>query len=234
MGYLDNSSITVDAILTKKGREMLARNDGSFNISHFALADDEIDYNLFNLNHPNGSQYSGEAIENMNLIEAIPDENHIMRHKLISLQGVSMIPYITLSEAGNQSNFTLVKGLNQQATLTAQTFNKDGSVTANTESHYIFRISDGRLVQSFTGAGGANTTSATEVSGVQLTPFTVTVRGTSLNLTSIGTTSVFGSNSGLTTTITVIGGETGANITVPFTVTVSGTDTGASAVPSNY
>ena len=71
MGYLDNTSITVDAILTKRGRELLARGDGSFNITQFALADDEIDYTLFNENHPNGSQYYGEAIENLPLLEAI-------------------------------------------------------------------------------------------------------------------------------------------------------------------
>ena len=35
MGYLDNSSITVDAILTKKGRELLSKNDGS--IVYFEL-----------------------------------------------------------------------------------------------------------------------------------------------------------------------------------------------------
>ena len=68
MGYLDNTSITVDAILTKKGRELLARNDGSFQITQFALADDEIDYSMFNENHPNGTQYAAEAIENMALI----------------------------------------------------------------------------------------------------------------------------------------------------------------------
>ena len=44
MGYLNNQVITVDAILTKKGRELLAKNDGSFRITQFALADDEIDY----------------------------------------------------------------------------------------------------------------------------------------------------------------------------------------------
>ena len=44
MGYLDNTSITVDAILTKRGRELLSRNDGSFKITQFALSDDEIDY----------------------------------------------------------------------------------------------------------------------------------------------------------------------------------------------
>jgi len=78
MGYLNNSSIIVDAILTKKGRELLARQDGSFKITQFALGDDEIDYTLFNENHPNGSQYSGEGIENMQIIEAFPDDNNIM------------------------------------------------------------------------------------------------------------------------------------------------------------
>ena len=42
MGYLNNVTVTVDAILTKKGRELLARNDGSFAITQFSLADDEI------------------------------------------------------------------------------------------------------------------------------------------------------------------------------------------------
>ena len=72
MGYLDNSSITVDAILTKVGRQLLARNDGSFKITQFALGDDEIDYMLFNETHRNGTQYAAEAIENMPLIEAMP------------------------------------------------------------------------------------------------------------------------------------------------------------------
>ena len=48
MGYLDSSTITVDAILTKRGRELLALNDGSFKITQFALGDDEIDYTMFN------------------------------------------------------------------------------------------------------------------------------------------------------------------------------------------
>ena len=67
MGYLDNATITVDAILTKKGRELLARGDGSFKITQFALADDEVDYNLFDVTHPNGSDSFGKVIENMPL-----------------------------------------------------------------------------------------------------------------------------------------------------------------------
>ena len=77
MGYLDNSIVTVDAILTKKGRELLARGDGSFKITQFALSDDEIDYTLYNPSHPLGSQYYGQAIENLPLLEAFPDETQI-------------------------------------------------------------------------------------------------------------------------------------------------------------
>ena len=59
MGFLNNTTVTVDAILTTKGRELLARGDGSFSITQFALADDEIDYTLYNPNHPSGSAFYG-------------------------------------------------------------------------------------------------------------------------------------------------------------------------------
>ena len=79
MGYLNNQIVTVDAILTKKGRELLARGNGSFNITQFALGDDEIDYTMYNPNHPSGSAYYGEAIENMTLLEAFPDETQTLK-----------------------------------------------------------------------------------------------------------------------------------------------------------
>ena len=85
MGFLDNTTITVDAVLTKKGREVLARGVENFKITKFALADDEIDYNLWDTSHPNGSSYYGAVIENMPLLEAFVDENQIMRYKLITL-----------------------------------------------------------------------------------------------------------------------------------------------------
>ena len=56
MGYLNNETITVEATLTKRGRELLA-SDSGLNITSFALADDEIDYKLYDPNHPGGSQY---------------------------------------------------------------------------------------------------------------------------------------------------------------------------------
>jgi hypothetical protein len=78
MSYLQNTSVIVDAILTKKGRELLARNDGSFRITQFSLSDDEIDYTLYNPSHPSGSAFYGEAIEAMPILQAYPNDSEIM------------------------------------------------------------------------------------------------------------------------------------------------------------
>ena len=95
MGYLNNNTVTVDAILTKKGRELLARNDGSFRITQFSLADDEIDYTLYNPNHPSGSAFYGEAIQNMPILEAFPDETQTMKYKLLTLpRGTAKLPVL--------------------------------------------------------------------------------------------------------------------------------------------
>ena len=114
MGYLDNSSITVDAILTKKGRELLAKGKSSFKITQFALADDEVDYDLWNPAHPLGSDYYGVVIESMPITEAVPDETQSMKYKLITLsEGTKSIPYIeatpsslVLTETGGARNLT--------------------------------------------------------------------------------------------------------------------------------
>ena len=107
MGYLDNTSITIDAILTKKGREILAKGADEFKITQFALADDEIDYSLWNPAHSLGTNYYGIAIDNMPLIEAIPDETQTMKYKLVTLRkSTTRIPIITVP----QSTVTLVAG----------------------------------------------------------------------------------------------------------------------------
>jgi len=85
MAYLDNSTITVDAVLTKKGRELLSKGQGAFKITRFALSDDEIDYSLWNPLHPSGSDYYGQVIENMPVLEALIDESQAMRYKLLSI-----------------------------------------------------------------------------------------------------------------------------------------------------
>lgn len=112
MGYLNNATVTVDAILTKKGRELLAKGASSFNITQFALADDEIDYDLWNQSHPLGDDKMGIVIENLPITEAVPDETQSMKYKLITLsEGTKSIPYIestpstlALTETGGARN----------------------------------------------------------------------------------------------------------------------------------
>jgi hypothetical protein len=72
MGFLDSTSVTVDAILTKRGRELLAKGEGEFKITRFSLSDDEVDYGLYDTTHPNGSNFYGAVIENISLLEAFP------------------------------------------------------------------------------------------------------------------------------------------------------------------
>lgn len=102
MSYLNNSSITVDAILTKKGRELLAQGRNAFNITKFALADDEIDYDLWNPSHPGGTDYYGATIENLPILQAVPDETQALKYKLITMPpGTTHIPYIKPETVGN-------------------------------------------------------------------------------------------------------------------------------------
>ena len=84
MGYLDNSSVTVDAVLTKKGREIL-KDGGSLNISSFTLSDMGVDYSLWNTNDPSGSAFYGRAIEALPMLEASVHAEYNLRNRLISL-----------------------------------------------------------------------------------------------------------------------------------------------------
>ena len=101
MGYLDNSSVTVDAILSLKGRELLAKGGNAFSITQFAVGDDEIDYSLWNPDHPLGTSYYGTIIENMPVTEAVPDETQALKYKLITLpKQTTNIPVVNV---GNTS-----------------------------------------------------------------------------------------------------------------------------------
>lgn len=125
MGYLDNSTVTVDAILTNKGREILA-SGGRLNITKFALSDDEIDYDLWNPQHTLGTNYYGAVIENMPVLEALPDESQMLRYKLVTLpKDVIGIPVISVSPSA--ISFTSLK---QEFTVTPSTLNLTGGNSA--------------------------------------------------------------------------------------------------------
>ena len=214
MGYLSNTVVTVDAILTKKGRELLARGDGSFKITQFALADDEIDYTLYNPNHASGSVYYGEAIEAMPLLEAFPDESQIMKYKLTTLpRGTAKLPVLNLG-------FSAIR-LKQGASLaiTPQTLNYLGSSQTFEAGGYVATIADARVLSVYNGVG-VNTTEAQALNSTTTlgTNVSKTVIGTSINLTATTVNTLFGSNETLQTTITVIGRDSGARLTIPVTI----------------
>ena len=217
MGYLNNQVVTIDAILTKKGRELMAKNDGSFQITQFALADDEIDYTLYNPTHPSGSAYYGEAIDNMPLLEAFPDESQIMKYKLATLpRGTAKLPVLDLG----YSAITLKQGAS--LAITPQTLNYLGAATAYEQSGYTATISDVRLMSTFNGVG-INTTTATDQNTTSTTTLgtnvSSTVIGTQINLRATTVNTLFGSNTQLTSTITFVGLDSGARITIPVTIT---------------
>ena len=96
MGYLNNASTVLDAVLTKKGRELLSRGEQAFNVTKFALADDEVDYSLWNVAHPLGTDYYGTVIENLPLLEPTVDPDTTMKYKLITREdNPSKLPVIT-------------------------------------------------------------------------------------------------------------------------------------------
>jgi hypothetical protein len=124
MGYLDNSTVTVDAILTKKGRELLAKT-GKLDVAKFALSDDEIDYTLWNPKHPLGSNYYGIVIENMPLVEAVPDESQHMRSKLITITKAT----------GDTGNIVGIPIIDVNTSLAATSATKP--ITSNTTAYSI-------------------------------------------------------------------------------------------------
>lgn len=214
MGYLDNSVVTVDAILTKKGRELMARGDGSFRITQFALSDDEIDYTLYNTTHPSGSNFYGEAIEGMPLLEAFPDETQIMKYKLVTLpRGTARLPILDLGYAA----ITLKQGAS--LAITPQTLNYLGANQTFETNGYTATIADARVLSTFNGTG-INTPEAASLNNTTTlgTNVSKTVIGSSITLTATNVNTLFGSNTSLQTTVTVVGRDSGARLTIPVTI----------------
>ena len=221
MGYLNNSVITVDAILTTKGRQALASNDGSFRITQFALADDEIDYTLYNPSHPSGSAYYGQAIDGMPLLEAFPEESQIMKFKLATLpRGTAKLPILNVGYTA----ITLQQGA--VIAITPQTLNYLGNDQVFETAGYSATIADVRLMSTFT-ATGINTAAAAVANATSTTTIgtnvSSTVTGTQITMRATTVNTLFGSNSTLVSTLTITGLDSGARITVPITITRSTT-----------
>ena len=205
MGYLNNETLTVDAILTKKGRELLAKSEG-FNITQFAVADDEVDYALYTTSHPLGTDFFGSIIENMPIIEASPDETQNLRFKLVTLaRGTKEIPIISIGvqniilTAGQANAFpirpTTSQGLNGAGFgYTAILFNSDAAILVGTG------LSETNAATTPEFLSDTQTANATVARGLE---FTLTPRDVTAQIT---------------TSLQIIGNETGATLTVSVVI----------------
>lgn len=209
MSYIDNQTVTVDAILTKKGRELLAKN-GNLQITSFALADDEIDYSLYNPLHPNGSAFYDIALRNIPVFEPLSDETQTMKYKLVTLnQGVTSIPTITIAQ--NLINIprdytgdivispSTNPSYNTTYGYTAILGNKNVGTLIVEEANSVNSVSN--TIPTF--AGDIVTTSAQVVVGKKFK----FIPNTSLSKTT-------------TTNLTIVGNESGGSTSIEVTVTV--------------
>ncbi len=204
MAYLDNTEITVDAILTKKGRQKLASGQ-SLSITKFALGDDEIDYTLYEPAHPKGSAYYDSAIRAIPITEATPDETQVLRYKLVTLpKGTTQIPIVRLGIPSI--------GVTQSEGGVAMT--PTTSPAGNTNAGYTMVLAD-QNSGTLTVTRGATATGTIPVFlGEEVSTTAQVVNGLEFKFTP---------NPSLTydvsTTITVYGNETGGSQTIPVTVT---------------
>jgi hypothetical protein len=203
MAYLDNTEITVDAILTKKGRQKLASGQ-SLNITKFALGDDEIDYTLYEPAHPKGSAYYDSAIRAIPITEASPDETQVLRYKLVTLpKGTTQIPTVKLGI--NQVSATQLEG---GVGLTPTT-----SPTGNGNAGYTMVLADQRAgTLTVTKAAGAGNTNI--FLGDEITTTAQVVSGLEFRFTPNPNLTI-----DVSTTITVFGNETGGSQTIPVIIT---------------
>jgi len=224
MGYLDNSSITVDAILTKKGRELLAQGRDSFKITQFALADDEVDYDLYNPGDSRGSAYWGAIIEAMPLTEALPDETQVMKYKLITLPSTqTFIPQLIVNGTSNPS-FTSFTNLNtapvsitpgvQQVLGANSRLGYTATLASNT--YFDIRATTGPTVETFNTA--TQFLSDTSLPAGQ----SQSVVGLVFSL-SVKIPSAVAVGSRFSTTLSIVGNETGGNLVIPVSLEIKST-----------
>lgn len=209
MAYLSSTSLVTDCILTAKGRELLSK--GQFNITQFSLGDDEIDYSLWNTDHPLGSAYYGIVIENLPITEAVPDETQNLKYKLVTLPRRTVrLPQISVP----QTSFTLSPG--QSITITPQTINY---TQGNTTFGYSFTLADSDVCSMYVG----ETAPGQQYSGTGNTiPAPMSESEIGQALTVNGKSVVITANmlqlAARSTTLTIVGNETGGRIVVNITV----------------
>lgn len=214
MGYLNKETVTVDAILTKKGRQLLAEGQSAFRITQFAVADDEIDYGLYDPAHPLGTEYYGASIENMPLVEASPDETQNLRYKLVTLDrsiigAINVIPTISINGI---TAIDLTYGVDVGLTITPSTSATQAYAFDGSGFGYTAILYDSDAVTITARAIDGAATSPTPVIASTISGTAVVYQGTEFTISPKNVTTE------TSTQLTIVGNQSGATVTIPITV----------------
>ena len=148
MGFLDNSGdIILDAVLTDHGRKVLAKGDGSFQITKFALGDEEINYELFNNTHASGSAYYDLEILQTPILEAFTNNASSMKTKLVTMSDHNLLylPILKLNtvnantqQQSTTGTFIIAVDRSTEGTDSAQTNQAIGYIGTTQQQGILF------------------------------------------------------------------------------------------------
>ncbi len=130
MAFLDNSGdIILDAVLTDTGRFRLAKGDGSFRITKFVFADDEINYGLYDKNSASGSAYYDLSILQTPVFEAFTNNASVVKSPLLSIlnQNLLYLPVMKLNTNTNTTSTNTFSGSPFYASGTYYVTSESGS-----------------------------------------------------------------------------------------------------------
>jgi len=146
MAFLDNSGdIILDAVLTEAGRRRMA--NGDFSITKFALGDDEIDYSLYNKNHPSGSAYYDLTILQTPVFEAMTQVNAGINYGLLKNTSTDLL-YLPVMKTNELSALEL----GNIAKSSGVFYTRDtGGNTGNVDTNNILQALLSNSIQSMGG-----------------------------------------------------------------------------------
>jgi len=150
MGFLDNSGdIILDVVLTDHGRMLLAKGDGSFQITKFALSDEEIDYSLYDKNHTSGSAFYDLEILQTPILEAFTNNSSTMKTRLQTYTNMELLflPVLRLNQGVSINQLATATGVSGSFAIpvNAETEDNNGS----SDLFGLGRNTDGSIKQGF-------------------------------------------------------------------------------------
>jgi hypothetical protein len=248
MGYLDHSTnnIILDAVLTDYGRQRLATANSAFNITHYSLGDDEVDYRLVK---KFGRTVGKEKIEkNTPIFEALTNPNIALKYRLIGREndGTSLSSVYLPVLKTSPTSLALVKTTNPSVSVKIDLYFNNvtgaGVPAEFIQTVYKIKVSDrfftvdspsgGTLTQpdiarNLVNAGDPNRTATYTFTTTSSTQTSISFNVKIKNIDNT-TLSVYGkridstsSSRQISSYVTVIGERHGCSIDIPVTYTAT-------------